>query len=207
MIVIGAKGHAKDILCIIEERSMPDKALFFYDNVSCDLPLKMYGTYTILKSFEEAKEILKEYPNFVLGIGNPKTRQILAQKFIAGGGNLQSVFSNSALIGKHEVDIGRGVNIMANVFISNSVTIGEGALINAGVMIHHDANIGSYVEVSPGAIITGGVEIGDLSYIGSGATILPKVKIGKNVIVGAGAVVTKSISDNTKVKGVPAISF
>jgi acetyltransferase-like isoleucine patch superfamily enzyme len=44
---------------------------------------------------------------------------------------------------------------------------------------------------------------GDYCSIGGNATILPKVKLGNNVIVGAGSVVTKDVSDNKIVMGVP----
>ena len=41
-------------------------------------------------------------------------------------------------------------------------------------------------------------------WIGSNSTILPGVTIGKNAVVAAGAVVTKDVSENTVVGGVPA---
>ena len=48
------------------------------------------------------------------------------------------------------------------------------------------------------------ITIGDNCYIGTGATILGPVTIGNNVTIGAGAVVTKDVSDNVIVAGVPA---
>ena len=43
--------------------------------------------------------------------------------------------------------------------------------------------------------------------IGANATILPAVRIGKLAVVGAGSVVTKNVSNNTTVIGVPAKPF
>ena len=40
--------------------------------------------------------------------------------------------------------------------------------------------------------------------IGGNVTILPGVKISNNVIVGVGAIVTRDVSDNCVVGGVPA---
>ena len=41
-------------------------------------------------------------------------------------------------------------------------------------------------------------------WIGGNVTITPGVNIGNNVVVAAGAVVTKDVSDNCMVGGVPA---
>lgn len=46
--------------------------------------------------------------------------------------------------------------------------------------------------------------VGNNCYFGLGAKILGSVKIGNNVIVGANAVVTKDITDNAVVGGIPA---
>lgn len=43
------------------------------------------------------------------------------------------------------------------------------------------------------------------AWIGADAKILPGVTVGKNAVVGAGAVVTKYVSANSVVVGVPAV--
>ena len=48
------------------------------------------------------------------------------------------------------------------------------------------------------------ISIGDNVMIGTHVVILPNVKIGNNVIIGAGSIVTKDISDDSVVAGVPA---
>ncbi|WPC18366.1 sugar O-acetyltransferase [Pediococcus inopinatus] len=48
------------------------------------------------------------------------------------------------------------------------------------------------------------VTIGNDVWIGGKVSIMPGVTIGNNVVIAAGAVVTKDISDNTLVGGVPA---
>ncbi|AYE62260.1 Maltose o-acetyltransferase [Lactobacillus helveticus] len=42
------------------------------------------------------------------------------------------------------------------------------------------------------------------AWIGAKATILPGVTVGENAVVAAGAVVTKDVSANTVVAGMPA---
>ena len=50
----------------------------------------------------------------------------------------------------------------------------------------------------------GRIIIKDNCFIGAGAILLPGVSIGPNAVVAAGAVVTRSVSANTVVAGVPA---
>jgi len=46
--------------------------------------------------------------------------------------------------------------------------------------------------------------IGNNVYIAKGAIVMGGISIGNNVTIGANAVVTKSVSDNAIVAGVPA---
>lgn len=204
MIIIGAKGHALEVLDVLRKNKFTDKIIFF-DNLTADISkLILYKNYPILSTFEEVKRIFNEDNRFILGIGRPVARQNLAQKFLEFGGLFTSVISKNTLLGDINTYFDEGLNIMHNVFISNNVKIGKGSLLNYGCSVHHDVNIGDFVEISPSAQILGGAEIGSFSEIGAGAIILPKVKIAEYVKVGAGAVVTKDVERNRIVKGIPA---
>ncbi len=201
MLILGAKGHASEILDVLHTQNSD---LCFFDNVSTDIGNRLFNKYPVFKTREEVLFRFKSDNRFALGVGNPKTRHFLAQMFREWGGELTSVISETALIGSFDVRLGAGLNIMHNVIISNDVNIGEGTLVNAAASIHHNAVVGKYCEISPGARVLGEVELGDFCSIGSNAILLPKIKIGNNVIVGAGAVVTRNIEDNTTVVGIPA---
>ncbi len=120
------------------------------------------------------------------------------------GGKVQSIISETAVIGNHEVDLREGLNVMPYVFISNSVKVGKGTLLNTRSSIHHDVEVGEFCDISPGATLLGGVKVGDLTHVGANATILPNVKVGKHCTIGAGAVVTKDLDDFKVAVGVPA---
>lgn len=198
MIIIGAKGHAKEIFDIINiERT---ESFYFFDNVSNDADTLF--SYPIIKSIEEAQLILKNDPNFILALGGVRNRNKLFRLFEELGGKPIAAIADNAVISKSAV-LGTALNIMPFSLISADTSIGKGSLINAFASIHHDCILGEFVEVSPGARILGNCEIGDLSTIGTNAVILPKIKIGKNVTIGAGAVVTKDVQDNAVVVGVP----
>lgn len=204
MLIIGAKGFAKEIAEVICQNSSEEKLVFF-DDINVFEESVLFDKYRILHNdISAVKYFQQEDRRFVLGIGNPILRYQLAQRFIKLGGELTSITSPSAIIGRFENNIDDGVNIMANVVIEAGNSIGEGCLIHNAAFISHDVKIGNYCEISPSANVLGGVQIGNFSSIGAAAVILPKIVIGDNVIVGAGAVVTHNISDNTTVIGVPA---
>ena len=203
MLIVGAKGHALEILDILSIDLVSNNIVFF-DNVSTEFNLKTINSYRIIQSLNDVDEVFRQDKNFILGTGNGLLRKNMSEVFLARGGKLQSVISSRAYVSSLNTVLGEGLNIMHNAVIGPEVFIGTGSLINAGVHIHHESYIGSYCEICPGAIITGKVTIGDYTFVGSGAIILPGVSIGNNVKIGAGAVVIKNVSDNCTMVGVPA---
>ncbi len=204
MIIIGAKGFAKEVLEAFD--TIPE-SLYFFDNISSDLPTQLYNRFPILKSLTEVKSIFSGDGDrsFALGLGGPQARLTLSNQFEAMGGDKKSIISPKATIGKFQTYVGKGCNIMTGVVITNDVSVDEGCLINLNVTIGHDTVIGKFVEISPGANISGRCIVGDFCNIGTNAVLLPGVTLGRNVIVGAGSVVTKNVPDDSLVVGVPAV--
>jgi sugar O-acyltransferase (sialic acid O-acetyltransferase NeuD family) len=205
MLIIGAKGFAKEVLEVLYLSNAIDN-LAFYDDINLNAPNTLFDKFPILKTLDAAKAYFETTDNrFTIGIGNPVLRRKLHDKFIALGGVLTTTKSPNASIGSFGVTIGKGCNILNQSVLSSDVTIGLCAIIYYNAVLTHDVRIGDYVEISPGAILLGRSVIGDYSQIGSHATILPDVILGQNVIVAAGAVVTKNVPDNCMVAGVPAV--
>ncbi|MEQ8418925.1 MAG: acetyltransferase [Arenibacter algicola] len=203
MLIIGAKGFAKEVLDTLP--LLKEEDIVFYDDVSNDIDVLLFGKFKILKSIKEAARYFSENgKEFTIGIGNPQLRKELCRKFEDIGGVLTSTIHPNAVIGRYDLTINNGCNILAGSIISNSVVLGKGCIVYYNAIITHDCVIGSFVEISPAVNILGRVKIGDLSHLGSNSTILPDINIGKNVIVGAGAVVTKDVPDNSVVVGIPA---
>lgn len=203
MIIIGSKGHAREVVDIFVRKNQTAN-MYFYDDYSKNLPERLFDLFPIITNIKQAKALLKADNQFVLGLGSVKNRFKLYEKFLEIGGIPYSVVSDTAIIGTFNIQLGKGLNIMHNTSISNDVKIGDGSLINSYVSVHHDSQIGLFCEISPGARILGRVTIGDFCSIGSNAVVLPDVVIGNNVVIGAGAVVTKNVPDNETWIGVPA---
>lgn len=205
MLVIGAKGFAKEVLEILIQLGEVEN-IAFYDDVSLDTPKLLYEKFPILKNRGEAEHHFKTVDSrFTLGIGNPVLRKRFFDLFQTLGGEIVSLISTKASIGHFNTNIKEGCNVMTGTVITNDVSISKGCLINLNCTIGHDSIIGEFVEMSPGVHVSGNCIIGSFSNIGTNATILPKISIGKNVVVAAGAVVTKNIPDNCMVAGIPAV--
>lgn len=97
-----------------------------------------------------------------------------------------------------KIIIGKGVKIMAHVYIPSRTVIGDMTFIGPGVTI-----LNARIPMREQGI--SGVTIGNNVVIGGGSTIGPGVTIGDNVFIGAGALVLKDIPSNSLAYGSPSI--
>ena len=205
MLIVGAKGMAKELLQLLVENNIcSDLDLTFFDNVSDDIPDLLYNRYKILKDFESVKMLFENKNQNVLGIGNPMLRLKMYNKFNSLGGEIISVISKNSNIGVFGTTIDSGSIIMPGVVITNDVKIGKGVLININSSISHDSEIGDFSELACGVVVPGRCKIGEKVFIGSNATINPDLEIGEGAIIGAGAVVIKNVPAYSVVVGNPA---
>lgn len=204
MLIIGAKGFAKEVLEVLHQLNQLEN-LCFYDDVNNDVHNKLYDKFPVLRTTLEASMYFKATSKkFTIGIGNPILRKKLYDKFTSLGGEFTSTISPFAQVGFFGNQIETGCNIMTGTIITSDIQIKKGTLINLNCTIGHDSIIGNFVELSPGVHISGNCKIGDFTVFGTNATMLPKLNVGKNVIVGAGSVVTKDLPDNCVAVGIPA---
>ena len=204
MLIIGAKGFAKEVLEVFHQLNQLEK-IAFYDDINNDIGELLYDTFPILRNENEVITFFREKGNeFTIGVGNPHLRYKMSEKFISIGGVFTSTISNTAVIGHFGNMIEEGCNIMQNVVLTNDIKVGKGTIINQISSIGHDVSIGDFCEICPNVSVAGNCIIGEMTFIGTGAIVLPKVMIGKNVIIGAGSVVTKDIPDNCLAVGTPA---
>lgn len=201
MLFLGAGGIAAqlfDDLIIIK-----NKTFLFWSEEECKYPC-IYNNFTILQNDREISAYFECTSRlFTPSIWNICDRRRLIQKFEALGGTPASFISPTAEMSTYTT-VKEGCLILNKVASEPGVIIGENCVINKRANFGHGAFVDSFCSVGPYTIIASDAVIGEDSYIGMGAIIQPKVILGKNVTVAAGSVVTKNISNNAVVAGVPA---
>jgi sugar O-acyltransferase (sialic acid O-acetyltransferase NeuD family) len=201
MVIVGAKGFAKQIVEVFYQKRNSEE-IFFFDNVS-DTSDRLLS-HKVLKTFSEVEMVFSNgCKDFCLGIGSSQLRKVMAKQFVQLNGTLNTVISPYAFVSKFGV-LRDGVSILTGAVIENGALIEEGALINTMASIHHDAYVGAYSEIAPGARILGGCIIEEEVFVGANAVILPKLRIGKGAVIGAGAIVTKNVDPFSVMVGNPA---
>ncbi len=202
MLVVGSRGFAKQILHSLSEEMLTNLA--FFDNVNTENSL-LFDRFPILHTEKEVSHYFSSTDrSFTLGLAGSALRIKFTDLMTGLGGHLASTISVKADISPYGTHIAEGVNILSGVTIEPGAIIEKGCLININASVTHDTYIGAYTEICPDVNLLGGCIIGEECFLGAGAIILPKVKIGKKVRVGAGAVVTRDVSDNQTVIGIPA---
>ena len=191
-LLIGAGGHARAILSIIEKTRQKVLGIFDKEGSKKNLDNTLViGDYD-KNVFSEAKVIIAIGDNFA----RKKIASNVYHKFGV-------IIEKSACI-DNLTKIGLGSVIFHKSLIQRGSIIGKHCIINSNSSIDHDCIIEDFVHIAPGVVLCGNVNVGSCTLIGAGSTIIQNINIGKNVIVAAGSVVVSDIPDGVKVMGVPA---
>jgi UDP-3-O-[3-hydroxymyristoyl] glucosamine N-acyltransferase len=124
-------------------------------------------------------------------------------ELIKNNNKIINAYHDAGVIIEDDVVMHSLSSIKKGLFGKNTI-ISKGTVIGSFVNIEHRVTIGSHCFIGPGCILTGSCKINSNSNLGVNSVILNGIKIGKNCKIGAGSVVTKDISDNQIVAGVPA---
>jgi sugar O-acyltransferase (sialic acid O-acetyltransferase NeuD family) len=180
----------------------------------CNLSLKYYSEFNelLINPFDleylgfEGDQLFEGWNgkyDFILGIGDNKIRQKVAQLIWSKNNKIVNVIHPSSTISSN-VSIGEGNFISKNASINPLAVIGDYCILNTACIVEHECVLGNGVHVAPGAVLAGNVTVGAGSFIGANAVVKQGITIGENVLIGAGTVVIKDVQDNIKMVGNPA---
>ncbi len=202
LIIIGASGHAKVIIDIVEKQSQYELLGLIENNPNLEKKVLGYG---ILGDESILSESIYNDVYLFIAIGDNWIRHLVKERISALFPTIKfaTLIHPSAQIAK-DVKIGEGVCIMAGAIVNSDSTIDNFTIINTKASMDHDGYLGAFASLAPNATTGGNVSIGNFTSVGISATIKHGVQIGAHGVVGGGALVLKNFEDNQVIYGVPA---
>ncbi|MDA9085930.1 acetyltransferase [Methylophilaceae bacterium] len=199
IILIGAGGHAKSCIDVIEQQGKFKIAGLI--GIKEELGQKVCG-YSIFGIDNDLPELIKEYKNAHISIGQIETdkRNNIYSQISNLGFSMPTIISPNAYISDH-ADIGNGNIVMHGVIINAGAKIGNNCIINTNALIEHDVQIDDGCHISTNSILNGNVKIGTGTFIGSSSCIKNNILIGKNCIIGMGLSVRQDVEDKSRFTG------
>tara|TARA_Y100001958_G_C21158101_1_gene492629 strand:+ start:377 stop:970 length:594 start_codon:yes stop_codon:yes gene_type:complete len=185
IILIGAGGHAKSCIDVIELT----KEYEIFGLIDSTEPHRLdIDGYNIIGDDNDLITIRKNVDHALIAIGqieSPKNRIKLYNLLKKYDYKLPSIRSPRSYISSKS-KIGEGTIIMHDVIVNSGSTIGNNCIINNKSLIEHDVTVGNNCHLSTGSIINGNCIVGDNSFIGSGSIIVNDQKILPNSFIKAG---------------------
>jgi sugar O-acyltransferase (sialic acid O-acetyltransferase NeuD family) len=206
--IYGAGGFAREVAWLIQ--ACNQKADLY--EIVCYVNDNVQGAERTLNGIPvmDLRLARKNFPGakIVVGVGTPKTREILVGKAALAGFDFETIIHPS-VERSNWMEIGAGTVICAGNILTVNIKLGNHVQINLGCTVGHDVIMGDYATLAPGVHVSGYVHLGRRVYVGTGAVIINGTKsdplvIGDDVIIGAGACVNKPVPKGLTVVGVPA---
>ena len=202
-IVLGAGGHAKVLVDILQEKGQEILAI-------CDADFLKEGTKLLGVSVYGSEEfIFRQKPERIFlvnglgSIGNGIARTDLFLRFKQQGYSFATIVSPHACVSRN-AGIDEGTCVFQGAIIQAGSRIGRNVIVNTRASVDHDCIIADHCHIAPGVTLSGNVTIGEGAHIGCGATIIQGIRVGRRSLVAAGSVVVRNVEEETTVMGIPA---
>ncbi len=202
--MVGAGGHGRETVCLIQEAEARSHGLWNLLGVIADGEPDVALLSSLKVDFLGPIEVLRTLETSVsVAVGDGRARAAIQHRTREMGCSPVSLVHPSAVLGG-DVSLGEGSYVGAMTVLTTNVRLGEGVQVNVACSISHDVVLGDFCTLSPGVHVAGGVTAERGATFYTGAIVLPHVRVGVNAVVGAGAVVTHDVPDYTTVVGIPA---
>jgi NDP-sugar pyrophosphorylase family protein len=124
--------------------------------------------YPHLGKIEDIYKFASDDTFFVISIGSPKVRSMIAEKY--ADINYLSVIDKTANISGN-VKIGKGSIILKGTIINAFTQIGDFTIVNAGAIVDHHCTIGSYSHVGQGTVLWHSAKISEAEHLIPGTVV------------------------------------
>jgi len=205
LVLIGAGGHAKSCIGVIESSGL--FSIEGYIDPQMQPGHQLFG-YPVLGDNDKIAELNKQGDiHFLVAVGQIQSADLRFRLFSLleelNANIIPVVVAKSAFVSPHAI-IGQGTIVMHNAVVNTNAHVGKNAIINNFALVEHDCVIGDHVHVSTGAIVNGDCRLGDRVFIGSNAVLVQGITITSGVVIGAGSTVVRSIAGPGMYAGNPA---
>jgi sugar O-acyltransferase (sialic acid O-acetyltransferase NeuD family) len=200
LILIGAGGHARSCIDVIEQQGQYQIAGLI--GMPDEVHTQHLG-YTLIGTDNNLPELAKTYQYALITCGQIQTtehRIRLYQNVTQLGFQLPIIIAPTAHVSRHAT-LNEGSIVMHHAIVNAGARVGNNCIINNRALLEHDATVEDHCHISTGAILNGDVYIGAGSFIGSSSVIKEGVAIGKGCLVGMGLTVRHNLSDNSRFTG------
>jgi|TARA_B100001093_G_scaffold372827_1_gene357814 sugar O-acyltransferase (sialic acid O-acetyltransferase NeuD family) len=188
IVLIGAGGHCKSVIDVIEEEGR-FKIAGILDKHEL-LGNETLG-YSVFGIDDDMPKLAKKYKYALITVGQIKSPSLRIRLFnlaVKSGFILPPIISPNAYVSKHS-SIGNGVVVMHNAIVNANTSIGNNCIINSKALIEHDCEISEHCHISTNATINGGAKIESGCFVGSNVTTKELIVIRKNSFIKAGSLV------------------
>ena len=185
LILIGAGGHCKSCIDVIEQ----ENKFIIAGIVDINTSISDLLGYPLLGHDDDLAKLKLSYDYALITIGQIKTPAIrirLLDYAKSLGFKLPTIISPRAYVSKH-AKIGHGTIVMHDALINAGALVGDNCIINTKSLIEHDAVIENNCHISTGAVINGGVIVKQGSFVGSNAVTKESVDTKENDFIKAGS--------------------
>lgn len=197
LYVIGAGGHAKEVLATAQAQGWPAESICVVDDAPQAQGKRVLGfpvTGPGAPVLDDPEALA------VLAIGANHVRARLASTARCSFATLvhpSAVVHGSCLLGA-------GTVVFAGAVLQPEARLGAQVIIGSSATVSHDCQLGDAVHLAPGVRLAGAVRVGARSALGTGAVVIPGISIGEEVTIGAGAAVIRDLPSGVTAVGVPA---
>jgi sugar O-acyltransferase (sialic acid O-acetyltransferase NeuD family) len=201
LILIGAGGHARSCIDVIEQQG------YFQIAGLVGLPEQRgvqhadYG-YAVIGVDGDLFNLAKIYQYALITIGQMQSsehRIRLYQQATQLGFQFPTIIAPTAHVSRHST-LGAGTIVMHGAIVNAGASVGNNCIINSRALIEHDARVEDHCHISTGAILNGDVTVGAGSFIGSGSIIKQGITIGRDCVVGMGIGVRHDLTNCTQLR-------
>lgn len=187
LCIVGASGHKRETLgilrAVIQERGGWEFAGFVDDSGKASGLVRSLNAEIICRPID----LPSLGHDYVIGIGDPKTRRRLEGLLSPPLRAATLVHPNTTVL--ETARLAEGVIVAEGSCVGAGTTIGRHSHLNVGVVVGSNCTIGDFVSLSPGVIVEDGASIDDGAFIGTRAVVWSQARLGAGCVVGAGAIV------------------